>query len=237
MGLPFPVAMGIWVVIGILILLVIFVGLRRRRSAGRSLVPAVPAVPVVDGVPDLGAELLAPVRATYVSSTRSGDWLARIDTPELGVRASALLSVHEAGVVIERPGPGVLFIPAASLRGTGTTSGMAGKFVGHEGLDVLTWLSPDGLLLDTGLRLAHRGDRTPLQDAVTRLIASAGRAASASERIDTPVTEPGLDTAVAGLLDQRDASAGRVASASERIETPAAPHDPSPHAPNEKESQ
>jgi len=207
MGLPFPVAMGIWVVIGALILLVMIVGLRRRRAAGARSVPRLPSVPFsgspAGAAPDLGAELLAPVRATYVSSTRSGDWLARIDTPELGVRASALLSVHEAGVVIERPGPGTLFVPAAALRGTSTTSGMAGKFVGHDGLDVLTWLSPDGLLLDTGLRLAHRGDRTPLQDAVTRLIASAGREASAGER----------------------------------VETSAAPHDPSPHTPNEKESQ
>jgi len=171
--MPFPLAMGIWVVIGLAILLVIFVGFRHRRREGRSLVPRVPAVPVVAGVPDLGTQLLPPVRATYVSSTLSGDWLARVSTPELGERASATLSVHEAGVVIERPGPGTLFIPAAAVRGAGTSSGMAGKFVGHEGLDVITWLAPDDVLLDTGLRLARRDDRPALREAVTRLVAPA----------------------------------------------------------------
>ncbi|PZR52764.1 hypothetical protein DNL40_10350 [Xylanimonas oleitrophica] len=171
MNLPMPVAVGIWVLLGILLLLVILTGRRRlARRTGR-LVPAPPAAPS-----DLGALRLGPLEATYVSTTLAGDWLARVGAHGLGDRASATVSVHDAGVLVQRAGADNLFLPATALRDAGLAPGMAGKYVGADGLVVLTWLAPsDGHVravdLDTGLRTRYPADRSRLVDAVRHLIA------------------------------------------------------------------
>lgn len=58
---------------------------------------------------------------------------------------------------IEREGTGDLTIPAGSLAEITSGPGMAGKFVGGDGLLILRWRLGDQLL-DTGLRLQRRAD-------------------------------------------------------------------------------
>ncbi|WP_421733804.1 hypothetical protein [Cellulomonas sp.] len=147
---------------------------RTRRSA--ALVTALPVAP-----PALGTELLGPVDATYVSTTRAGDWLDRVTAHGLGVRSSAQVSVFDAGVRITRPGATNLFVPATALRSATGAPGMAGKVVGGEGLVVLSWQADpaDPRGLDTGLRPKHAADRERLIDAVTAL--TAGQAPAQEE--------------------------------------------------------
>ncbi|OJV57520.1 MAG: hypothetical protein BGO38_05125 [Cellulomonas sp. 73-145] len=144
-------------------------GWRRRERRSEATVPAVPGAPA-----DLGAPRTDPLEAVYVSSTTAGDWLDRVNAHDLGVRSAAQVQVFDAGVLVRRTGAADVFVPAAQVRGVGTASGMAGKFMGRDGLVVLTW-APDaapevGPLLDTGLLVRHRADRPRLVDAVRTLV-------------------------------------------------------------------
>jgi hypothetical protein len=140
-------------------------GWRRRARASAAAVPALPAVPG-----DLGATRLGPLEATYVSSTTAGDWLDRVAAHDLGNRSAAQVEVHDAGVLLRRRGAADVFVPVDRLRAVGTAPGMAGKFVGGEGLVVLTWAPGPDRVLDTGLLVRHRQDRPALVAAVRALI-------------------------------------------------------------------
>lgn len=176
MNLPLPVALGLWIALGVVLLFVVLTGRRRLARRTRAVVPVPPALPA-----DLGAVRAGPVEAVYVSSTFAGDWLARVGAHGLGDRANAVVTVHESGVHVERAGTTDLFLPATSLRGAGLAPGMAGKYVGADGLVVITWEVPAdpieaegaaSALLDTGLRTRHATDRGVLVDAVRHLVAA-----------------------------------------------------------------
>lgn len=178
MNLPAPVAVGLWIVVGVVLLTLVLTGRRRLATRSRETVPAPPAAPLDAGA--LGERLLGPLECVYVSSTLHGDWLARVGAHGLGDRARAEVSVYTGGVVVDRDGTGPLHLPTAALRGVGTAPGMAGKFVGRDGLAVLTWQVPaDGatdtagpVVLDTGLRLRHHADTARVLDAVRPLVPS-----------------------------------------------------------------
>ncbi|WP_123308641.1 hypothetical protein [Cellulomonas sp. PhB143] len=159
--MPVPVAVGIWIVLGVLLLLVIGFGVRAMRTRRADVVGELPVVPGQLGAPSLG-----PLEATYVSTTLAGDWLARVGAHHLGDRAAATVSVHPEGVLLERRGSTTLYLPAGRVADAGTSPGMAGKYTGGEGIVVLTWRSAAGTMLDTGLRVRHAADRAPLVEAV-----------------------------------------------------------------------
>lgn len=153
----------------------------RRLSRGASPVPAPPAVPAEDALGDARTE---PLDATYVSTTRAGDWLDRVGAHGLGVRSAATVQVFDRGVVVRRRGAPDVFVPRAALRAAGTSGGMAGKVVGGEGLVVLTWApSPDDdpRGLDTGLRLRHRQEADALLAATQTLIGTTPAAGGSKE--------------------------------------------------------
>src|SRR5690606_9059932 len=110
--------------------------------------------------------------AIYVSTTLGGSRYERVAGYTLGARSTATIEVTSAGVLLLRPATRSVFIPAAALREVGTSGGMVGKYVGGEGLVVLRWQLGDHVL-DTGLRLGHRADVTPVLDAVRTLITQA----------------------------------------------------------------
>ena len=181
MNLPQPVAAGVWVVLGVVLLVLVLLG--RRRLAGRSagLVPTPPAVPAEPGRGDV---VLGPLEALYVSSTLGGDWLARVGSHGLGDRSRAVVTVHAGGLHVARTGTADLWIPADAVSGAALTPGMAGKFVGKEAIVVVSWTVPaepvpatDGtpadttpapvpVALDTGLMPRHDDDVPRLLDAV-----------------------------------------------------------------------
>lgn len=155
----------------------------RRLTRGATDVPAPEHVPGADA---LGAARTAAFDATYVSTTRAGDWLDRVGAHGLGVRSAATVQVFDAGVVLRRRGAPDVFVPRAALRAVGTSGGMAGKVVGGEGLVVLTWTSAPGPEddprgLDTGLRLRHPHQRDELRAAAQELIGTTPAASGSEE--------------------------------------------------------
>ena len=165
-----PLSIGIVLVLGLLALWGMRRGWLRRETTSAAWVPDLPPVPA-DA--DLGVPRSEPFTATYVSSTRAGDYLDRIVAHDLGVRSAAVVQVFDAGIRITRIGASDVLVPAASLRAVGTTNGIAGKFVGRDGIVVLTWLAgpADERDIDTGLHLRNSADRPRLLAAATTLIA------------------------------------------------------------------
>ena len=160
-----------------LVLYVTLIGRRRLAQRTTTLVPVPPSAPGADqaGTPRFGTLRFGPVEAVYVSTTLHGDWLARVGAHGLGDRSSALVSVHDDGVRIERDGAADLWVAVDAIRSSGFAPGMAGKYVGQDGLVVLTWAVPeaDGVapaLVDTGLRPRRAEDRGGLVDAIRYLL-------------------------------------------------------------------
>ncbi len=154
--------------VGLLALWLMRRGWRNRGERTAAVVPDLPAPPA-DGL--RGPALTGPMEATYVSSTRSGDWLDRVVAHDLGVRSSAEAQVFGQGVLIARRGAPDIWVPARALRAVGATSGMAGKYVGGDGIVVLSWaLDGDDRGLDTGVRPRRSEDRTRLLEAARELI-------------------------------------------------------------------
>jgi len=179
------VAIALLVLLAIfLVLYVTLIGRRRLAQRTTTLVPRPPAVPGMDqtGMDQTGTDQAGPVRfgpleAVYVSTTLHGDWLARVGAHGLGDRSNALVSVHDGGVLVEREGADDLWLPVHAIRSTSLAPGMAGKYVGADGLVVLTWAVPEAddvaaALVDTGLRTRRAEDRGALVDAVRHLLAA-----------------------------------------------------------------
>lgn len=168
--MPTSVSLAIVAALAVTALWGMRVGWRHRGERTSAAVPGLPAVPAPDDSA-LGRPVTGPLEATYVSSTVAGDWLERVVAQDLGVRSAAVVQVFDAGVRIEREGAPDLFVPAAAVRAAGTSAGMAGKYVGGQGLVVLTWQppAPGAATLDTGLRMRRAADREPLLAAVRAL--------------------------------------------------------------------
>ncbi len=149
-----------------------FLAMRRgwvRRQARQSGVPAPAPRPGA-----FGPELVQPADGTYVSTTTAGDWLDRIAVHGLGNRSAAVLHVAPQGVWLERTGEGDVFVGADALVGVDRTSGMAGKFVGGDGLVVLTWLLGEHVV-DTGFRAREHVRTDELVAAVAELLRTGSR--------------------------------------------------------------
>ncbi|MEU4387761.1 hypothetical protein [Promicromonospora sp. NPDC023805] len=162
-----------------LVLYVTLIGRRRLAQRTTTLVPRPPAVPGADqtGADQPGPVRFGPLEAVYVSTTLHGDWLARVGAHGLGDRSNALVSVHDGGVLVEREGADDLWAPVHTIRSASLAPGMAGKYVGADGLVVLTWAVPEAddvaaALVDTGLRTRRAEDRGALVDAVRHLLAA-----------------------------------------------------------------
>ncbi|MEV7971860.1 hypothetical protein [Cellulomonas sp. NPDC089187] len=150
-------------VLGLALIVLMVVGWRRRVRV-TSDVPTPTPAPA-----DLGEARTEELDGTYVSTTRSGDWLDRVAAHGLGVKSTVTAQVWDAGVTLRRRGAPDVFLPRADLLGVGTSGGMAGKVVGGDGLTVLTWRN-GAHELDTGLRLRHPADALTLREAATSLI-------------------------------------------------------------------
>lgn len=189
MNLPQPVAVGIWVVLGIVLLALVVRGRRRMTVRSVGVVPTPPAVPAPEA---RGAVVLGPLDALYVSSTLEGDWLARVGAHGLGDRAQGEVTVHDGGLHVARRGAPDLWVPATAVRGGALTPGMAGKFVGKEAIVVVTWSVP-------AEPVPAAGERTPGETATP--------AADPQVRLDTGIM-PRHEEDVARLLDAVRALAG-----------------------------
>lgn len=165
-------AVGVMIAVALLALGLMWIGWRGRQRRSEPLVGLLPqANPAL-----LTGALTGEIAGEYVSSTTAGDWLERVATADLGYRSRAVVQVFEQGVLFTRTGAKDVFIPADAIGGVQTSPGMVGKFVGKEGLVVITWTVAakfgDGTDLDTGFRTAQSSDQKALLDAVTKIVNS-----------------------------------------------------------------
>lgn len=134
---------------------------RQARQAGVGQLAEVPAKYE-------DAESLLAIPGVYIATTVMGDWLDRIATNTLGVKATGTFFVFEDGVIIARDGAQDLWIPATDIIAVRTEAGMSGKFVEKDGLLVLSW-TLNGTAVDTGFRTQYAADKKVLHDTLVQL--------------------------------------------------------------------
>jgi len=107
--------------------------------------------PLPEPAAELGSPIIVAERGLYVGTTSARSWQDRIVVHGLGRRSAATATLFRAGLVIDRVGDSVIFIPAASIIEGQLAPGLAGKVVGARGLLVVRWRLGDWVL-DTGFR-------------------------------------------------------------------------------------
>lgn len=138
----------------VLILAAMAWGWHRRGRSQQHLPP-----PSDSSLEELGEGIAhGPVDAVYVDTVLAEQPLERIVAHGLGHRANAAATLGDGGSWrIEREGAEDLTIPGPDVTEITSGPGMAGKFIGGDGLLIIRWRLGDQLL-DTGLRLARRAD-------------------------------------------------------------------------------
>ncbi|QIS13435.1 transporter [Nocardia arthritidis] len=141
----------LWV-LGLLLLfaLCLFLMYLGWRNRARRQLDRIGELPTVPG--DLGAQLLEPTTGLYLGSTIAPSWQDRIAVGDLGFRATAELTRFERGILLERDGATVIWIPQESITAVRTERGHAGKVMTENGVLVIRWKLPTGTEIDTGFR-------------------------------------------------------------------------------------
>ena len=107
--------------------------------------------------------------AAYVATTLAERPLERIAVAGLGIRGRATASVYEHGVLIDRVGATVLYIPADAIASAGFGTFAVDRVVERDGLAVISWRLGD-TAVDSYLRPATGDAKRGIVDAVHTLI-------------------------------------------------------------------
>lgn len=159
---------GVAVVLVIVALLALWFGRGwARQRARRAHLPALATPPADLGAPDLVDD------GFYVATTAQDAPTDRIAVPGLAFRARAVVSVSDAGVVLDLAGSPAAFIPREALVGVGRATWTIDRVVGRDGLVMLRWRLGNEVV-DTYLRPA---DRDALTAALARISPSTEEAA------------------------------------------------------------
>lgn len=132
---------------------------RRAVQQAAQGIPA-PYRPIAGGKAlGFGAERLPGV---YVTTTLASRPLERVQAHRLGSRARAAVNTTAMDGdrplwIIAREGAPDLFILCREITEVTTAPGMAGKWIGGDGLVVIRWRR-EGVAFDTGLRMDSRAD-------------------------------------------------------------------------------
>lgn len=143
---------------------------RRRRQADVTGLGPVPA--------ELGATLFTE-DLLYVATTPAEHPLERIAVQGLGFRARAVLTVTEAGILLELAGQQPGFLAKASLVGVGRASWTIDRVLSSDGLVFVRWEQTDAsgrqLVLDSNFRSA---DPASLVAALEKITSTAAQSTS-----------------------------------------------------------
>ena len=96
------------------------------------------------------------VTGKYIGTVRAGDWLDRIVAG--GAMARSTLTPTEAGLVLDREGEPILFLPAAQIEAVETAPGMLQKVFGGHGIVAITWTWGQSKVV-TGIWFADPADQ------------------------------------------------------------------------------
>lgn len=165
-------SVAVLIAFAIFLFALMWLGWRKRQRRSEPLIGALPVAPQQLGEPELGG-----IAGIYISSTTHGDWLDRVAAQDLGFRSSGTASVFSHGVLIERQGAQDVYIPVEHISSVSQAPGIAGKFVGGEGIVVIEWHlaakdSNEETQLDTGFRTSHKADHALLVNAINQIISS-----------------------------------------------------------------
>lgn len=152
------------ITLALIVVLFALIGMGWRRRVRSQTTAMPPPQRPAEGMPVIGD----PVPGMYVATTLAGQPFERVAAHGLGIRTTALLSISDAGVILDRDGTADLLIPADAITGVGATSGMIGKFVEPEGIIVISWHLGD-TPVDTGFRTRAAAARTPTIDRIRQL--------------------------------------------------------------------
>ena len=138
----------------------------RRRGRRQQDLPELPQ-PIAGGKAlEISADPLR-ARGVYVSTTLAEQPLERVVARGLGARSRARITeAADAGrpvLLVDREGAPSFLIPLADVRSLHTAPGMAGKWVGGDGLLVVRWRLGE-TLLDSGFRLDRAEDQARFID-------------------------------------------------------------------------
>lgn len=147
----------------VLVFLLLLLGLmvlgwqrRKRRQAD---------IAAPQSAPDSLGTMLGSFVGKYVATTSAGDPLDRIAVHGLGFRGSVVLTVSDAGLLLERSGSRPLWIPRADLKDIRRATWTIDRVVEPDGMHLLEWSLGD-TLVDTYLRM---DDGTALDGALSSL--------------------------------------------------------------------
>ncbi|MDG3015887.1 PH-like domain-containing protein [Speluncibacter jeojiensis] len=128
-------------------------GWRRRARNQGAILGDLPTCPE-----DLGPPVLPVTTGVYVGSTMAPNWQDRITVGDLGFRATAALSRHGRGILLERNGSEPMWIPDESIVEIRTDRRLAGKVMSRDGLLVIRWRPGGGPDPATEIDTGFRGD-------------------------------------------------------------------------------
>ncbi|SOD73684.1 hypothetical protein SAMN05892883_2944 [Jatrophihabitans sp. GAS493] len=118
----------------------------RNRGRRQADLPPLPSLPH-----RLSDPRLAPLSGIYIGTTYARSWQDRVVARGLGLRATASVTLHDEGLLIEREGAEPVFLPLGDVLSARLEPALAGKVVGEGGLMVINWRLGE-TELDTGLR-------------------------------------------------------------------------------------
>jgi hypothetical protein len=151
--------MGIVIAILVLLLVLMYLGWRARRSrqsgfAQPKLVPSAPGA------------VLGTYGGKYVATTTAGDPLDRVAVHGLGFRSAASLTITDGGVIVSRTGSTDFWIPAQDVQGLDQATWTIDRVVEEGGLERVRWTLGDREV-DTYLRL---DEPAAFEGAVERIL-------------------------------------------------------------------
>ena len=151
--------------VGLLYLLMLKGWRGRQRRQGD--LPPPPEAPESSGDVVVGA-----VPGLFVGTTYEGRWLDRVAVHHLSDRSAGWIVVTTEAVHIEREGVPDLWLPYDVLRGAQTGDALAGKYVGRDGLLVLTWQLGASRVV-SGFRADDHEQHVRLAETVSARLAAA----------------------------------------------------------------
>lgn len=123
---------------------------RGFARSGRTQAPGIGDFP---GVPEvLGDPVRGPDTGLYLGMTLAPSWQKRVTVGDYAYRADATIAGYPAGILVDRGPQTPIWIPRESVVAVRTERGIAGKVMTADGVLVIRWTLPSGVVVDTGIR-------------------------------------------------------------------------------------
>ncbi|KRA23477.1 hypothetical protein ASD65_02875 [Microbacterium sp. Root61] len=166
-------ALVVMILVAVLLLVLLAWAWRRRTKRDAGLTAPIGEAPA-------GATVLCAFPGLYVATTRHDEPLERLAIKGLGFRSRGVVTVTDAGVVLDLAGTPRLFLPVHVLVAAGQSTVAIDRVVEPDGLTRLTWHIDADTIVDTYFRPQDASARA-LADAILPLIPTSSPASSPAQ--------------------------------------------------------